>query len=231
VCRSWPRGCNDVGNRSMTKTSKGSVSVTHTTFYSFNGKRPQVAKSAFIHPDATIIGDVTIGRNVFIGAGAVLRGDWGTIRIGDGCNVQENCVLHTFPNARVILKKNAHIGHATVIHGGIIGKNALIGMNCVIMDDCVIGDNSIIGALTFVPSEMRIPSGKVAVGNPARVVKDVSKEMLRWKKQGTKLYQTLPKMCKESLVPCEPSTKSLKRPKGSMTNSYKTWKKTARSKR
>jgi carbonic anhydrase/acetyltransferase-like protein (isoleucine patch superfamily) len=109
-----------------------------------------------------------------------------------------------FPGTTVWLKESAHIGHGAIIHGGIIGKNTLVGMNSVIMDNVEIGDECIIGALTLVPQEMKIPARKVVVGNPAKIVKDVSDEMIAWKTEGTKLYQQLPKECYETLKPCEP---------------------------
>jgi carbonic anhydrase/acetyltransferase-like protein (isoleucine patch superfamily) len=172
--------------------------------FEFNGYKPYIHPTAFIHPMACVIGNVSIGKNVFIGAGAVIRGDWGEIIIEDGCNVQENCIIHMFPGTTVWIKESAHIGHGAIIHGGIIGKNTLVGMNSVIMDNVEIGDECIIGALTLVPQEMKIPARKVVVGNPAKIVKDVSDEMIAWKTEGTKLYQQLPKECYETLKPCEP---------------------------
>lgn len=175
-----------------------------SNIFKFNGYKPYIHPTAFIHPMACVIGNVSIGKNVFVGAGAVIRGDWGEIIIEDGCNVQENCIIHMFPGVTVILKESAHIGHGAIIHGAVIGKNCLIGMNSVIMDNVEIGDECIVGALTLVPQEMKIPSRKVVVGNPAKIVKDVSDEMIEWKTEGTKLYQQLPKECYNTLKPCEP---------------------------
>ena len=146
--------------------------------FEFNGYKPVIHESSFVHPNATVTGNVIIGKNVYIGPGAALRGDWGEIIISDGCNVQENCTIHMFPGVSVLLKEDAHIGHGAIIHGGTIGKNVLIGMNAVIMDNVVIGDNSIVGALCFVPDGMQIPERKIVVGNPAKIIKDVSDEML-----------------------------------------------------
>lgn len=172
--------------------------------YEFNGYRPVIHESSFVHPQASVTGNVIIGKNVYIGPGAAIRGDWGQIIIEDGCNVQENCTIHMFPGTTVLLKEAAHIGHGAIIHGGIIGKNVLVGMNAVIMDDVEVGDNSIIGALCFVPAKMNIPERKIVVGNPAKIVKDVSDEMISWKTKGTELYQQLPADCFETLKPCEP---------------------------
>ena len=172
--------------------------------FEFDGYKPVIHESAFIHPNATVTGNVVIGKDVYIGPGAAIRGDWGEIIIKDGCNVQENCTIHMFPGTTVILEEGAHIGHGAIIHGGIIGANSLIGMNAVIMDEAIIGKECIIGALSFVPSKMHIEDRKIAVGNPAKVVKEVSDEMIDWKSQGTKLYQQLPQDCRDSLKPCEP---------------------------
>lgn len=172
--------------------------------FEFNGYRPVIHKSAFIHPNATVTGNVIIGRDVYVGPGAAIRGDWGQIIIEDGCNVQENCTIHMFPGVTVLLKEGAHIGHGAIIHGGTIGRNVLVGMNSVVMDNVVIGDNCIIGALCMIPADTVIPERKVVVGNPGKVVKDVSDQMLEWKTKGTQLYQSLPEECYRSLKPCEP---------------------------
>ena len=145
-------------------------------FYSFKEFIPVVHPSSYVHPKAVIIGNVLIGQKVYIGPGAVLRGDWGKIDIEDGCNVQENCIVHMFPGTIVKLEKNAHVGHGSVIHGARLEENCLIGMNSVIMDDAVIGKNSIIGALSFVPAKEVIPSESLAVGNPVKVVRKLSQE-------------------------------------------------------
>ena len=192
--------------------------------YEFNGYKPVIHPSSFVHPQANVTGNVIIGKNVYVGPGAVIRGDWGEIIIEDGCNVQENCVIHMFPGTTTRLKKAAHIGHGAIIHGGTIGENTLVGMNAVVMDNCVIGDECMIGALCFVPGETKIPNRKVAVGNPAKVVKDVSDEMIGWKTKGTALYQKLPKECLDTLKECEPLTRvPAFRPK--QEELFKTWKK------
>ena len=195
-----------------------------SNIFEFNGIKPVIHPSAFVHPNATVTGNVTIGRDVYIGPGAALRGDWGEIIISDGCNVQENCTIHMFPGTTVLLKEHAHIGHGAVIHGATIGRNALVGMNSVIMDDAEIGDECIVGALCFVPAEMRIEARKLVVGNPAKVIKDVSEEMIAWKSKGTALYQRLPADCQAGLRPCEPLRRSpaFRR---SQAEEYQTWKK------
>src|SRR5687767_5041702 len=175
-----------------------------SNIFEFNGYKPVIDASAFIHPNATVTGNVSIGRDVYIGPGAAIRGDWGQIIIEDGCNVQENCTIHMFPGTTVLLKEAAHIGHGAIIHGATIGRNCLIGMNSVVMDNAEIGDECIVGALCFVPADMIIEKRKVVVGNPAKVVKDVTDEMIEWKTKGTELYQQLPAECYATLKPCEP---------------------------
>jgi len=172
--------------------------------FEFNGYKPVIDESAFIHPNATVTGNVIIGKDVYVGPGAALRGDWGKIIIEDGCNVQENCTLHMFPGQSVVLRKAAHIGHGAIIHGAEIGENVLVGMNAVVMDRVVVGANSIVGALCFVPEAMQIPERSIAVGNPAKIVKQMSEEMIAWKSRGTELYQQLPAELYATLKPCEP---------------------------
>jgi phenylacetic acid degradation protein/carnitine operon protein CaiE len=174
--------------------------------YSFNGFIPVVKASSFVHPNATVTGNVLIGENVYIGPGAAIRGDWGQIIIEDGCNVQENCTIHMFPGTTVLLEKGSHVGHGAIIHGASLGENCLIGMNSVIMDDVVIGKDSIIAALTFVSSNTIIPERSLVVGNPGKVIKQVSDEMLAWKTEGTKYYQKLPADCQNTLIACEALT-------------------------
>jgi phenylacetic acid degradation protein len=173
-------------------------------FYEFNGVKPVIDKTAFIHPQAVITGSVIIGKNVYIGPGAALRGDWGTIIIEDGCNVQENCTVHMFLGVTVSLKEAAHIGHGAIIHGATIGKNCLVGMNAVIMDEVELEDGCIVGALSFIKQGEKFPSRSLIAGNPAKIIKQVSDEMIDWKTQGTKLYQQLPGQCFQTLKPCEP---------------------------
>ena len=172
--------------------------------YQFNEYKPVIHESSFIHPQAAVTGNVVIGKNVYIGPGAAIRGDWGQVIIEDGCNVQENCTIHMFPGVTVLLKENAHIGHGAIIHGATIGKNCLVGMNAVIMDNVQLGDECIVGALTFIKADEIIPARSVVVGNPSKIIKQVTDEMISWKTEGTKLYQQLPKEMFENWIACEP---------------------------
>lgn len=196
--------------------------------FEFAGFKPVVHESAFVHPNATVTGNVIIGKHVYVGPGAAIRGDWGQIIIEDGCNVQECCTIHQFPGVTVRLEEGAHIGHGAVIHGARIGRNALVGMNAVIMDNAVIGSGCIVGALTFVPAEMVVPDRKIVVGNPAKIVKDVSDEQLEWKSAGTKIYQGLPEECRKGLKPCEPLREISKENdparQAALAGNYRPWK-------
>ncbi|RXK83563.1 acyltransferase [Filimonas effusa] len=172
--------------------------------YAFKGWTPVVHESSFVHPQAAVTGNVTIGKNVYIGPGAAIRGDWGAIIIEDGCNVQENCTIHMFPGITVVLEAAAHIGHGAVIHGARIGRNCLIGMNAVIMDNVVLEEECIVGALSFVKAGEHYARRSLVAGNPAKRIKAVSDEMITWKTEGTRLYQALPAEMAEHWQPCEP---------------------------
>lgn len=190
--------------------------------YSFNNYIPVIHESAFIHPQAAVTGNVIIGKNVYIGPGAAIRGDWGAILIEDGCNVQENCTIHMFPGVTVLLKEGAHIGHGAIVHGATIGKNCLVGMNSVIMDNVQLGDESVVGALSFIRADEIIPARSVVVGNPAKVIKEVTDEMLAWKTEGTALYQKLPDEMRNGWQPCEP-LREIPPDRKIQEGPYKTW--------
>ena len=174
--------------------------------FAYDGITPVVDPDAFVHPAAVVIGDVIIGPNCYVGPCAVLRGDFGQIRIGRGANVQETCVLHSFPNLEVVVEDNGHIGHGAVLHGCHIGENVLVGMNAVIMDEAVIGANSIVSALAFVKAGEHIPPASLVVGAPARVVRTLDDAQIEWKTQGTRVYQQLAAEAASKLVPTEPLT-------------------------
>lgn len=196
--------------------------------YSFNNIIPVIDKTSFVHPQAAVTGNVIIGKHVYVGPGAALRGDWGKIIIEDGCNVQENCTIHMFPGVTVLLKEGAHIGHGAIIHGATIGKNCLVGMNAVLMDNVELGNECIVGALCFIKADEKIPTRSMVVGNPSKIIKQVSDEMIAWKTEGTKLYQQLPSEMHQHWRVCQPLRKS-KNNQSSKTSKktiYKPWSKT-----
>ena len=190
--------------------------------YQFKEFIPVIHETAFVHPQAAITGNVLIGKNVYIGPGAAIRGDWGGIIIEDGCNVQENCTIHMFPGVTVLLKEGAHIGHGAVIHGATIGKNCLVGMNAVIMDRVQLGDECIVGALSFIRADEIFDSRSLIVGNPAKKIKEVSDEMIAWKTTGTKLYQALPGEMHEHWKETEP-LREIPANRSVPATGYQTW--------
>ena len=172
--------------------------------YAFKNHIPVIDETAFVHPQATVTGNVIIGKDVYVGPGAAIRGDWGRIIIEDGCNVQENCTIHMFPGVTVLLEAGAHIGHGAIIHGARIGRNCLVGMNSVIMDNVVLGEECIVGALSMIKADEQFARRSLIVGNPAKMIREVSDEMIAWKTEGTKLYQQLPADMRAGWRVCEP---------------------------
>ena len=177
--------------------------------YEFEGKRPVIDASSFIHPDATIIGDVTVGEGCYIGAGAVIRGDWGSVVIGPESNVQDNCVIHVLPGESAILGPRSHIGHGTILHSPRLGEHVLVGMGSIIMDFTTIGDGCCVGAGAMITANTNIPPFKLVLGSPAKVVADVNDKMQQSLVEATKWYQGLPPRCKSmkqvSLEECQGS--------------------------
>jgi len=171
--------------------------------YSLEGITPVVHPEAHVHETAVLIGDVIIGAGCYVGPNASLRGDFGRIVVEQGANVQDTCVMHSFPGKDCLVERNGHIGHGAVLHGCHIGINAMVGMNAVVMDDAVIGESSIIGAAAFVPAGFECPSRSLVVGVPAKIKRQLSDKEIAWKTQGTLEYQQLAKRCRTSLLKTE----------------------------
>ncbi len=193
--------------------------------YRYKEYIPVVHPSSYVHPLAAVTGNVIIGKHVYIGPNAAIRGDWGGIVINDGCNVQENCTIHMFPGVTVILEEDAHIGHGAIIHGAHIGRNSLVGMNSVIMDRVTVGSESIIGALAMIKADTVIPARSLVVGNPGRVIREVTDEMISWKTKGTELYKQLPGECHKHLEACEPLIE-IPMDRSDQESIFKTWNET-----
>jgi phenylacetic acid degradation protein len=172
--------------------------------YSIDGLIPVVAPGAFVHPQAVLIGDVIVGTRCYIGPCASLRGDLGRIIIGAGSNVQDSCVLHTFPARTTLLEEDAHIGHGAVLHGCTIRRGALIGIGAIIMDEAVVEEEAIVGAASFVRAGFIVPPRSLVTGIPARVVRELKPEEIAWKATGTHEYQQLAARCLASLKECQP---------------------------
>ncbi len=172
--------------------------------YEFKGYVPVVPEGTFVHPQAVLIGNVILGQGCYIGPGASLRGDFGRIVVGDGANVQDNCIIHSFPGRDAVVETDGHIGHGAILHGCIVGRNALVGMNAVIMDGVELGAESIVGAQAFVRVETVIPPRSMVVGSPAKVVREVTEKEVAWKTRGTAEYQQLARDCLAGLRPVAP---------------------------
>jgi len=169
------------------------------SLYEFEGKRPVIDPSAFVHPEAKVIGGVTIAANCYIGPGAVLRGDWGNIIIGEGSNVQENCVIHAAPDITAELGPASHIGHSAIVHGAKLGEHVMVGMGAIIDEEVEIGNGCLIGAAAFVPRGTKIPAMKIVLGVPAKISGDVTKNHEEYTWWATRTYQTLPERCRKGL--------------------------------
>ena len=174
--------------------------------YSLEGITPVVHPQAFVHETAVLIGDVLIGAGCYVGPHASLRGDFGRIVVEQGANVQDTCVMHSFPGKDCIVERDGHIGHGAVLHGCRIGRNAMVGMNAVVMDDVVIGESSIVGAMAFVSAKFECPSRCLVVGVPAKVKRQLGDEEVEWKSRGTLEYQELAQRCLATLVKTEALT-------------------------
>ncbi len=161
------------------------------TVYAINGVTPVVDPGAFVHPTATLIGDVIVATGCYVGPGASLRGDFGRLELRAGSNVQDCCTLHGFPGTDTVIEEDGHIGHGAILHGCIVRKNALVGMNAVVNDNAVVGESAIVAAMGFVKAGMVIPPRTLAAGVPAKIVRRLTDEELAWKVEGTKSYQAL----------------------------------------
>jgi phenylacetic acid degradation protein len=172
--------------------------------YSIDGVIPVVHPSAHVHPTAVLIGDVHIGPGCYIGPLASLRGDFGRIEIHEGANVQDSCVVHGFPDSLTVVERNGHIGHGAVLHGCIVRHDALVGMNAVVMDAAEVGAYSIVAACAFVRAGLKLPERSLIAGLPAKVMRELSDDEIRWKRAGTETYQDLTLRCHASLQEVAP---------------------------
>ena len=166
--------------------------------YQFEKKIPKISTSSYMHPLAVIIGDVEIGDRCFIGAGAVLRGDFGRIKIGKGTSVQENCILHGDVEETLSIGDHVIIGHGAIIHDATVRSNVLVGMNSILMNRVFCEDHVLIAAASLVKEGFHIPSNVLVAGNPAKIIKPLSREQKKAIYQGVKSYQNLVKRYKKT---------------------------------
>ncbi len=174
--------------------------------YEIDGFIPVVDPTAFVHPTAVLIGDVIVGAGCYVGPGASLRGDFGGIVLEPGSNLQDNCVMHSFPRANAVVEKDGHIGHGAILHGCTVRRNALVGMNSVVMDGAVIGEDSFVAAQSFVKAKFEVPPRTLVAGTPAKIMRPLTDQEIAWKTKGTAEYQELARRSLASLKPCTPLT-------------------------
>jgi phenylacetic acid degradation protein len=159
--------------------------------YSIDGIIPVVDPSAYVHPSAVLIGDVIVGPRAYIGPCACLRGDFGRIVVQEGANIQDTCMLHGFPGKDTVVGAEVSVGHGAVLHGCVVRRGALIGMNAVVNDNAEVGEEAVVAALAFVKAEQKIAPRTLVAGIPARVLRTLTEQELRWKKDNMSLYQDL----------------------------------------
>ncbi|MFO7527429.1 MAG: phenylacetic acid degradation protein PaaY [Marinobacter sp.] len=175
--------------------------------YSIEGVVPVVHSTAYVHPSAILIGDVWIGPDCYVGPAACLRGDFGRVVLMEGSNIQDTCVMHAFPGMDTVIEKNGHVGHGAILHGCIVGEDAMVGMNAVVMDEAHIAPRSIVGAGALVKAKFQCEPASLIVGSPAKVLRTLSDKEVDWKKKGTEEYQRLTRRSLASLVECQPLEK------------------------
>lgn len=175
-------------------------------YYSIDNIKPVVHPDSYVHPTATLVGDVIIGPGCYIGPSACLRGDFGRLILKEGANLQDTCVMHGFPGTDSVIEKNGHVGHGAVLHGCIIEENALVGMNAVIMDGAVVGESAIVAAMSFVKAAFQVPARHLVGGIPAKVMRELSDDEIEWKLTGTRDYQELAIRSMKSMVETTPLT-------------------------
>ena len=155
---------------------------------SFGGKTPRDEGAVFVAANATVLGDVTLGKGTNIWYGAVLRGDEGTLVLGENCNVQDNAVLHCDPGGQVLLGKNVTVGHCALAHGCTVGDNTLIGMGAIVLNGAKIGSDCIVGAGALVTGKMDAPDGSMILGSPAKVVRPLKPEEIEGNRAAMEEY-------------------------------------------
>src|SRR5258707_1442644 len=172
--------------------------------WSINGITPVVDASGFVHPSAVLIGDVIVGAGCYVGPLASLRGDFGRLEVRAGANIQDSCVMHGFPGTDTVVEEDGHIGHAAILHGCVVKRNALVGMNAVVNDNAVIGESAIVAAMAFVKAGMVVPERTLVAGVPAKIIRELSAQEMAWKVEGTQSYQELTRRSLATMVETAP---------------------------
>ncbi len=172
--------------------------------YSFQGITPVVHRSAYVHPTASLIGNVIIGPGVYVAPYVSLRGDFGRLVIEEGANIQDHCTMHGFPDRDTVIERDGHVGHHAVIHGAIVRRNALVGIAATLLDYCEVGANSIVAAMALVKANEIIPPRTLWAGIPAKKMRDLTDADIEWKISGTRDYQRLAEVSHATLRPADP---------------------------
>ena len=172
--------------------------------YAIDGLVPVVDPSAHVHPTAVLIGDVIVGAHCYVGPCASLRGDFGRIELRTGANVQDTCVVHSFPGGDVVVEENGHVGHGAVLHGCVVRRDALVGMIAVVMDGAEVGAEAMVAACAFVPAGMKIAARSLVVGAPAKVLRILGDDEVARKREGTLVYQALTVRCLQTMQEVAP---------------------------
>ncbi len=173
--------------------------------YEFEGNRPEISDSAYIHPTASVIGNVLIGDQCFIGPGAVIRADYGKVCLGPGCAVEDNCIIHSEPNSIVILENDIIVGHGAIVHGPcLIKNNVIIGMGSIVSTGCEIRAYGFLAAGSVLLPGQHIPERTLAAGNPATLKKTLDEQLLYYSEKAPALYRELSGRYKKSLQLIKP---------------------------
>jgi len=165
--------------------------------YEFDGKRPRVPDDSFVHPLASLIGDVQIGHECLIAPGVSIRADFGPVVIGNRSNVQDNSVIHVYPGSRVIIEEDVIIAHGVILHDVHIKSRCVIGMGAILLFGAFCEEDVFVSVGSIVPRGMQIPAGKIVSGNPAKITHDVTNDQKTMAKEGIEHYRNL---CKKYIT-------------------------------
>lgn len=157
-------------------------------FIELNGKKPRVSEKAFIAPDATLIGDVTVEEGASVWPGARLRADFGKIFVGARSNVQDNVIVHMLPGGETVIEEDVSVAHGAVLHNCTLKKGCIVGMNAVVLDNAVVGEQAMVAAGSVVSANTEIPARHLAAGTPAVPKKELSGNSLWWVEQSATFY-------------------------------------------
>ena len=172
--------------------------------YAYQGIVPVVDPTSYVHPLASLIGDVIVGPGCFIAPGASLRGDFGRIIVEGDTSIQDSVTVHANQLRDTVIRRGATIAHGSIIHGCEIGENALVGMNAVVLDNAIIGAENLVAALSLVKSDMETPPRSLVAGNPAKVVRTFEPHQVTWRNNGDGEYQKLAREALTGMAEAEP---------------------------